>query len=201
MFRLFIYFAASNYLMDIDPLINAVYPIPAESREALKQHITEISFPKGHIIIRADKVEKHIYMIKRGMLRAYSDTEANQLTFWFGKEGDIAISMNSHVSDKKGYENIELIEDCDLYVIHSDALKSLYNTDIHIANWGRRFAEQELLKTEERLISRQFGTATERYRELALQSPHLMQRVALGHIASYLGITQASLSRIRADVK
>lgn len=187
--------------MDIDTLINTVCPVPDSSLEMLKQHITEVSLPKGHIIIHADKVEKHIYIIKKGMLRAYSDTEASQITFWFGREGDIAISMNSHVAGKRGYENIELLEDCDLYVIHSDALRALYDTNIHIANWGRRFAEQELLKTEERLISRQFGTAAERYRELVSQSPYLIQRVALGHIASYLGITQASLSRIRAEMK
>jgi CRP-like cAMP-binding protein len=80
-------------------------------------------------------------------------------------------------------------------------LQQLFETDIAMANWGRRFAEKELIKTEERLISRQFRTATERYQELMQQQPGLLQRVSLGHIASYLGITQVSLSRIRADIR
>ena len=80
-------------------------------------------------------------------------------------------------------------------------LKKLFDEEIHIANWGRRFAEQELVKTEERLISRQFRTAKERYKEILKDNPDLIQRVQLGHIASYLGITQVSLSRIRAEIK
>ena len=62
-------------------------------------------------------------------------------------------------------------------------------------------AEKELVKTEERLISRQFRNATERYKALLKYNADLVQRVQLGHIASYLGITQVSLSRIRAEIK
>jgi len=77
----------------------------------------------------------------------------------------------------------------------------LYNSDIQVANWGRKFAEQELVKIEERFISRQCKTAVERYRELIGNDPDLLQRVQLIHIASYLGITPVSLSRIRAELK
>ena len=80
------------------------------------------------------------------------------------------------------------------------SLHELFGKDIHIANWGREFAEQELLKTEERFIGRQFKTSLERYRDLMNHTPDLLQRVQLGYIASYLGITQVSLSRIRAKI-
>jgi CRP-like cAMP-binding protein len=109
--------------------------------------------------------------------------------------------MNSYVKNQKGYEDIELLEDCEFYELNAVDLQRLFQQDIHIANWGRRFAEQELIRTEERLISRQFRTATERYKELLKETPDLVQRVALGHIASYLGITQVSLSRIRAEIR
>lgn len=109
--------------------------------------------------------------------------------------------MRSYVSNQKGYEDIELLENCELYLLKTSDLQKLFEKDIHIANWGRKFAEQELIKTEERLISHQFQTATERYKELLKENPDLIQRVKLGHIASYLGITQVSLSRIRADIK
>ena len=81
------------------------------------------------------------------------------------------------------------------------SLNHLFSEDIHIANWGRKFAEQELMKTEKRLIAQQFKTATERYQDLIDNSPELLQRVQLSYIASYLGITQVSLSRIRANLK
>ncbi|WP_116788744.1 Crp/Fnr family transcriptional regulator [Flavobacterium psychrotrophum] len=187
--------------MDFDEILDGIYLIPPASKQALKEHLHEVSLPKGHVIIHADTVEKSIYFIKSGIVRAYSERGDNQVTFWFGKEGDTVISMKSFVADEKGYESIELLEDCELYRMEVESIRKLYYQDIHIANWGRKFAEVELLKVEERLISRQFRTALERYNEIITMYPHLIQRVQLGHIASYLGITQASLSRIRAEIK
>lgn len=186
--------------MDIASILSTLYPLPEQSKLALMQHITEISLPKGHILLKANKVESNIYFIKKGLVRAYVERE-NEVTFWFGKEGETVISMKSYVDEKPGYENIELLEDCELYELKTVNLKKLFQEDVHIANWGRKFAEKELIKTEERLISKQFKNASERYQELMRDYPELLQRVQLGYIASYLGITQVSLSRIRAELK
>lgn len=185
--------------MNFETIIDSISPIPQSSKTLLYNYMQEVQFLKGHVLLKADKVESKIYFIKKGMVRAYATTEDNEITFWFGMEGDTIISMKSYVESKKGYENIILIEDCQLYELNMADLQKLFIEDIHIANWGRKFAERELIKTEERLISRQFRTASERYQELLENHPNLIQRVALGHIASYLGITQVSLSRIRAE--
>lgn len=187
--------------MDIDEIINNIYSLPENSSLLLKKHITEISCPKYFCLMEADKIIPYIYFIKRGIVRAYASTEDNDITFWFGSEGETVISMKSYVEDQPGYESIELLEDCELYRLETKSLRSLFKEDIHIANWGRRFAEKELIKTEELIISRQFKTALERYKDLIKYKPDLLKRVQLGHIASYLGITQVSLSRIRAEMK
>lgn len=187
--------------MEIDIILDNIYPLSDESKQLLKEHITEVNFPKGYILLRADRIEKNIYFIKRGIVRAYSKIDDGETTFWLGKEGNLIVSMKSYVADQKGYEDIELLENCILYELNTQNLRQLFDQDIHIANWGRKLAEQELVKTEERLISQQFLTATERYKELLKNSPDLLLRVQLGHIASYLGITQVSLSRIRAEIK
>ncbi len=187
--------------MNIDQILDNIYLLSAISKLILKESITEVSYPKGHIILRADKIETNIYFIKKGIVRAFANTDDNEITFWIGKEGDTVISMKSYVAHQKGYENIELLEDCELYELDTQNLQKLFGEYIDIANWGRKLAEKELVKTEERLISRQFSTATERYKILLNTSPDLIQRVQLGHIASYLGITQVSLSRIRAEIK
>lgn len=187
--------------MEISQILDQIYPLPETSKTKLQNCIEELRFPKGHILIRTDKIETSIYFIKEGIARAYSNRDANEVTFWFGKEGDTLLSMNSYVANQKGYEDIELLEDCVLYELKVEKLQNLFENDIHIANWGRKFAETELLKTEERLISSQFRTATERYRELLQNNPSLILRIQLGYIASYLGITQVSLSRIRAEIK
>jgi CRP-like cAMP-binding protein len=177
--------------MDISNIVDQIYSLPEGSK----------LLPKASIVLEAGKVETNIYFIKRGIVRAYITNDGSETTFWFGKEGETVISMRSYVEGKNGYENIELLEDCELYELNTKKLQELFNSDIHIANWGRKFAEQELIKTEERLIAKQFKTALERYTELITNNPELILRIQLGHIASYLGITQVSLSRIRAGIK
>lgn len=187
--------------MNIDDILNRIHLLPEISKSSILKVITENKYSKGIQLLNANKVEKDIYFIKEGIVRAYTNLPDNEITFWFGKEGDTIVSMNSYVNNQKGYENIELLEDCILYKLNASELNNLFLTDIHIANWGRKFAEQELLKTEARLIARQVKMASERYYELIKANPELLQRIQLSYIASYLGITQVSLSRIRAKLK
>lgn len=186
-------------IMNIENIIAQLYPLPEQSKMALKAIFIEVTHPKGHVLLKEDCIEENIYFIKRGVVRAYSNVANGQVTFWFGLEGAAVLSMNSYISGKKSYERIELLEDCDLYKINILELRSLYEKDVHLANWGRKLAEQELVKTEERLIAMQFKTAQERYLDLMKDQPALLLRVQLGYIASYLGMSQVSLSRIRAD--
>ena len=125
----------------------------------------------------------------------------NQLPFWAATDGASIVSMKGYVNDEPGYETMELMENSVLYVLERKKLKELFLKDLHIANWGRRYAEMELLAAEERLISMLSAVASERYHELLEKEPDLLQRLPLGSIATYLGITQASLSRIRAQIK
>jgi CRP-like cAMP-binding protein len=188
-------------IMNIDEIISNIYPLPESSISNLKNHISEVSYSKNFCLMEADKVVPYIYFIKKGIVRAYATTQEKDITFWFGTEGETIVSMKSYVENKPGYENIELLEDCELYKLETESLRKLFNEDIHIANWGRKFAEKELVKTEELIISRQFKTALERYKDLIKNKSILLQRIQLGHIASYLGITQVSLSRIRAEIR
>lgn len=159
--------------MTIDQILDNIYSLPDTSKLTIKECIKETKYPKGHILLRANKVETSIYFIKKGIVRAYANTADNEITFWFGIEGAPVISMKSYVANQKGYEDIELLEDCELYELKTQSLQALFDNDIHIANWGRKFAEKELIKTEERLISRQFRTATERYKEILTDNADL----------------------------
>ena len=119
--------------MNIDLLLENIYPLPDTSKELLKKSITEVKYKKGHILLRADKIEKNIYFIKKGVARAYSYKDNDEITFWFGKEGDTIISMKSYIANQKGYENVELLEDCELYKLKTTVLQRLFENDIHIA--------------------------------------------------------------------
>ncbi|NDW08546.1 Crp/Fnr family transcriptional regulator [Dysgonomonas sp. 520] len=187
--------------MEIGAILDKIYKLPTASKESIVDATVEVEYPKGYRLLSADMVERNIYFIKKGIVRAYINSPEGEVTFWFGKEGDTIVSMQSYVNSLKGYENIELLEDCTLYKLNTNALTDLYVKDVNIANLGRKFAEQELLKTEQRFIERLFKPASDRYSELIKNNPELLQRVQLSYIASYLGITQVSLSRIRAKLK
>lgn len=163
--------------------------------------LEKVEYPKGHKLIKAGRIERAGYFIEKGIARAYIDKEDREVTFWFGVESDILLSYNSFFLGQPGYESIELLEDSVLYKISSDVLQNLYINDLEIANWGRKLVESELIKMEKRFISRQFKTATERYEEFINSYFNILQRVNLGHIASYLGISQVTLSRIRAEIR
>ena len=187
--------------MELETILNKIYVLPPEAIQAITECVSVVDHPKGHILLKENKIENNIFLIKKGIVRAYSVFDGTEVTFWFGKEGDPVISMKSYVEGKKGYESIELLEDSTFYKINSKNLQRLFIENTAIANWGRKFAELELIKTEERLISLQFKNASQRYSDLINQNSEIIKRVPLGIIASYLGITQVSLSRIRAEVK
>lgn len=185
----------------IESIIQSVYTLSDRALSKITENIVLINYPKGHVLFEADKIEPNIYFIKKGLTRAFCYVNENEVTFWFGMEGSSVISFKNYIYQQPSYENIELLEDSELFLLKSSILQRLYTEDIEIANWGRKLAEQELIKTEERLILRQFKTASDRYHELINSNPNIIKRIQLGYIASYLGITQVSLSRIRANKK
>lgn len=186
--------------MEIEFIVDSIYKMPETSKNKLLEGVELVKYKKGQVILSSNRVENSIYFIKKGVARAFSQGNDHEITFWFGFEGDMVISMNSYVNHEKSYEDVELLEDSELYKLDHKHVSQLFFEDLHLANWGRILAEKELIKTEERLISRQFKSAKERYLELLTHEPQLIRRVALGHIASYLGITAVSLSRIRAEI-
>lgn len=187
--------------MSIDDILDRIYPISETAKNKIRDLIFRVDFPKGHILFKAEKRENHLYFIRKGMVRAYADTTNGPTTFWFGKEGQAALSMRNYVENRFSYENIELIEDSSFFGIGMENLQTLFATDIEWANWGRKLAESELIQAENRLISLQFQSAKERYQALMNEHPDILLRVPLQYIASYLGITPVSLSRIRAEIK
>jgi signal-transduction protein with cAMP-binding, CBS, and nucleotidyltransferase domain len=128
--------------MDIKEIINQRYVMPDASLDRLRQCLSEVSYPKGFRVLENGKIEKDIFFIKNGIVRAYTSVDGKEITFWVGKEGATLVSMKGYVNDEPGYETMELMEDSVLYVLKKKKLKELFTEDLHIANWGRRYADR-----------------------------------------------------------
>ena len=184
--------------MTFENIVARISSIPDSSFEKLDEIITQEHHAKGHMLFKEGKVNNNIYFISKGIARAYVSQDDLEVTFWFAQESDPLFSIQSYVDNQPGYENIELLEDSVLYQLKKEELEILYNEDIYLANWGRKLADKSFVETEKRLIARQFKSSEERYNDLIKSHPELLQRVQLKLIASYLGMTQVTLSRVRA---
>jgi CRP-like cAMP-binding protein len=112
----------------------------------------------------------------------------------------LATSLYSFETQTPNFENIEILEDSTLYAISYESLQYLYHHYPEFNLLGRRLVEKYYVELMERTLSFQFQSARERYLQLLTNRPQILQRASLGHIASYLGISQETLSRIRTKI-
>lgn len=158
-----------------------------------------VLFSKGQKIINSNERCDTIFFVKKGLLRGYHLDDGKEVTNWFAQKSEFATCFYSFITNTFSFEIIETLEDCDLIEISYSSLQNLYVKFPETERIGRIITENYYIKLEERILNLQFKTAKERYQKLVFSKPLLLQRVSLGQIASYLGITQETLSRIRAE--
>lgn len=186
--------------MTIEEILGTKHGLLPKTVQSLLEHGKTVKFAKNERIISEGKLATSSFVITSGCAKAHMNSDGKDINFWFGFEGDFLFSYNSKIFQKPGYESITALEPCILWEIANSTLEEACLEHIEVANWMRRLVEKELVKTEKRLIDRQTKEAKTRYEELIIQHPQVLQRISLGNIASYLGINQVSLSRIRSQV-
>ena len=179
--------------------IRMYYPVSDEALEALVCLFKRIVIPAKTIIVHAGKLDRKVYFIERGITRSYVLHDGKQITTWFSKEGDAACGSWDLYRRKAGFEYVETLEETTADSISVEQLDKLYRSHIDLANWMRVLQQENFLRLQDIHIRRLSWTAQERYEHLTKECPELFQRANLGYIASFLGITQQSLSRIRAN--
>jgi CRP-like cAMP-binding protein len=178
--------------------VSAFMKLSKEAKEALSLKLQKIELKKGEFLVRENMICQHLYFLEKGSLRAYYLLDTKEVTHWFGFANDFVTSFHSFITRKPSIENLQLMEDAVLWSIGKDSLEQLYQNFPEIERLGRLACEQYYIRLEERYISGQFRQAAERYQELMEQRGSVFSQVPLGFIASYLGISQETLSRIRA---
>ncbi len=171
-----------------------------ELRQHLSLILEEETFQRKTILLKAGHVSRRIYFVKKGFIRAFFYKASSPYTTWFMGQSEFVISVYSFFSQKPSFENIEVLEDSILLSITWDELQNLYKQFPEFNIIGRLITEQYYIRSEERTIDQQTLTAQQRYQKLLNTYPDILQQATLGQIASYLGIKQETLSRIRHQV-
>lgn len=179
--------------------INALYPLSEDTIRILQENVSLCYFPKKYQLIKANECCKSAYFVEKGMTRSFWLVNGEEITTSFSSEGGIVFSMDELYYNKVSEEFVESLEDIVAYKISLTDLRRLFETNIELANWGRIIHQNEYRRLHRSHKDCLTLSAKERYEEFKQQFPEVCQRVQLGYIASYLGITLSTLSRLRGQ--
>lgn len=178
--------------------IETIYPISPEGQNALLSCCTELSFKKNAIVQPIGHTCKSVYFIKKGALRIFYFKGDIDVTENLEFENAFVARAESLITGQPSKKGIQAVEDSELIAINTDRLQALYDDHLDLERLFKKLLTIVLIQTLNRIESIQFYNADTRYYNLMKSHPDLLKRVPLKYVASYLGITQVSLSRIRA---
>ena len=159
----------------------------------------EKEYPKGEILIEHGKKNEFIFFLISGSAKSYNFKDSKQICLWFAFESDCIATIRS-LDDLISQETVELLEDSELIQIKLGDLMTLSNQFTSISSLMVQLLKEHILFLEYKLNGLQFMTSEERYAKLIRDYPEVLQRVSLTDIASYLGISRETLSRIRRKI-
>lgn len=186
------------------PLLEKVYQHPLLSSKDLSAIMAahqQITYAKGDFVLKEGQIAQSYAIIESGLMRSFvHDFNGNEITTNFFDSHDISIEVSSLFQRIPTSENIQVLTDCVCWEISFDVFQALFHSIKGFSEWGRAWMSNELFMLKQRSVTMLTKSATERYLELLEQKPQIIQQASLKYVASYLGITDTSLSRIRKEI-
>ncbi|MCW5910897.1 MAG: Crp/Fnr family transcriptional regulator [Cyclobacteriaceae bacterium] len=172
---------------------------PEELQAIVDAHEKTV-YRKGDYFLKKGQTANEYYCLEKGLVRSYViDFSGREITTGFIGENEIIIDVMSLFQRIPSSENIQALTDCVCYRIDFETFQQLYHSIHGFSEWGRAWMSESLFRLKQRSISMITDSASERYQALIRQHPEILKHAPLKHIATYLGITDTSLSRIRKD--
>ncbi|MFN5627866.1 MAG: Crp/Fnr family transcriptional regulator [Bacteroidota bacterium] len=159
--------------------------------------LTVVNLDKKHVIIRENQRHDFAYFVIKGAVRSYYLKDGVEVNTWFALENDMVGSLHNF-KDNPSRETIELVENSTLIAINLKQVKPLMFSNIQIANFINAIIEDYALFLEDKIYFSQMMSSIDKYQILLDKEPQLFQRIPLTYIASFLGISRETLSRLRA---
>ena len=184
-------------LLSVLQFVNQYHKISDRALKHLLPKLQIRDVVKGEMLAHAGGRCDYMYLVLKGILRGYIIDNKREVTTWMTAEGELVTSIRSFVMQMPTRENIQAIEDSRLIVLHYDDLQYMYDNFLDFNVMGRKVAELYYVHAEDRAFLCRLGKAADRYNYFMLTNSHLMNRVPLTYVASFLGIRLDSLSRIR----
>ncbi len=192
------------YINGMISALATVYRHPlltASDLETIFNAHTPVIFKKGDFLLQKGRIANAYYCVETGLIRSYVyDYDGNDITTGFIGKNEISIDVVSLFTRVPSVEYFQALTDCKCYMIELEKFQELYHSIKGLNEWGRAWMSESLFALKQRTTAMITESASERYRSLEAQHPQILQQAPLKYIASYLGVTDSSLSRIRKEL-
>ncbi|MGY6649629.1 Crp/Fnr family transcriptional regulator [Wenyingzhuangia sp. IMCC45574] len=188
--------------MNLKRYLQSIKEMSDDKAALINTYFKEENLTKGSLLIQEGKTSKKSYFIESGIIRCYIiDLNGDEVTTRFYSAPDFLNDYLSFFDQIPSKENYELLTDCKLYSINFENVQYCFHNIPEFREWGRMLLTLNYVHINQKMISLHKETALERYVNLKEKYPEIIQQVPLNIIASYLGITKYSLSRIRKELQ
>lgn len=181
-------------------IFNSIYPISNGLQDYLATHLKSRKLKKRELLVMKGQVNSIGSFLNYGLLHCYYPEEDRKITSWFLQEKKLAVSVQSFFLQAPSDEIIEALEPCELIYLTVPELQYAYRTYLELNYIIRELLQTYyLLKEEHAHQLQKVGTARERFDWFQKRFPEIIPKVSMRHIASFLGVTEETLSRIRSQ--
>ncbi|HAA14627.1 MAG TPA: hypothetical protein DCE41_24240 [Cytophagales bacterium] len=189
-------------LLQFRYMIERYAPLAESEWEAIAEKASLRFLKRNQPLISLGEACDKLWFVTKGLIRYYQvDRDLEERTTCFSWEGHFATPFSSYLKSTPSYEVLVALEQTEIVEIHREDITAFIETNPAVNSMYRQVLEEAFLQMEHLNFSLQHRTATERYNTLILEeAPELLQRVPLVHLASYLGISPETLSRVRAKI-
>lgn len=175
--------------------------LTAEEQAQIAANLVVEAYPKGKLLVKAGETWRLCYFVLEGCLRQYKVVDDTEVTTQFYTEREAAIDFNSYINQAKSDSYLVCMEDTIVIEGNPNQEADMYERFPKLQQITRAMMEQDFGKMQEQFSRFIASSAEERYTHLLNHRPDLLQRVPLQHLASYIGVTPESLSRIRKRIQ
>ena len=185
---------------DISSVISTLdyfYPLSEGMKDYFKKHSYACSFRKGKLLLKAGEICEHIYFIKKGAVRGFIKEGKKDITTWITAENEVVSSISALDVMEPAFENMQAIENCELLALTYADFQELYIKFPEFNIVARKVLQKYYQDAEGRAFIVRLTNAENKYRLFITRYGHLANRIPLKYIASFLGITVETLSRVR----
>ncbi|SDF24640.1 Crp/Fnr family transcriptional regulator [Chitinophaga filiformis] len=189
---------AKEDLIPLWQLLNSFHPVGKGIEQHLLKSIYCCSIPKGKYLLRNGEISHSLYFIRKGLLRGFIKEENKEITTWFAMENEMASGIRSFLLQIETVENIQAVEDCELLAISFSDLNKIYEKYPSFNITGRKITEFHYTSAENRAYITRLHDAEKKYALFLEFYPQFANRIQLTYVASFLGITIETLSRVRS---